>query len=49
QTNDEVWHFLAAGDKDTFYPTYGSAIVFRAATVLGMIYISAEGNVEGGE
>ncbi|GAG54944.1 unnamed protein product, partial [marine sediment metagenome] len=45
----EVEHFLAAGDKDTFYPTYGIAIVFRAATVAGDIYISIEGNVEGGE
>lgn len=45
----EVEHFVAAGDKDTFNPTYGSAIVFRANTVAGMIYISAEGNVEGGE
>ena len=45
----EVEHFVAADDKDTFYPTYGTAIVFRAATVAGMIYISAEGNVEGGE
>ena len=45
----EVEHFVAAGDKDTFNPTYGSAIVFRADTVVGMIYISAEGNVEGGE
>ena len=45
----EVEHFVAAGDKDTFNPTYGTAIVYRADTVAGMIYISAEGNVEGGE
>jgi len=45
----EVEHFVAAGDKDTFLPTYATAIVYRAATVAGMIYISAEGNVEGGE
>ena len=45
----EVEHFVAAGDKDTFSPTFGAAIVFRADTVAGMIYISAEGNVEGGE
>ena len=45
----EVEHFVAAGDKDTFYPTYGVSIVYRAATVAGMIYISVEGNVEGGE
>jgi len=45
----EVEHFVAQNDKDTFYPTYGSAIVFRADTIAGMIYISAEGNVEGGE
>ncbi len=49
QVITEVEHFVAADDKDTFYPTYGTAIVFRAATVAGMIYISAEGNVEGGE
>lgn len=45
----EVEHFVAQNDKDTFYPTYGSAIVFRADSIAGMIYISAEGNVEGGE
>ena len=45
----EVEHFVAAGDKDTFYPTYGTAIVFRADTVAGTIYITIEGNVEGGE
>ncbi len=49
QVITEVEHFVAAGDKDTFFPTYGSAIVFRADTVAGMIYVSAEGNVEGGE
>jgi len=45
----EVEHYVARRDKDTFYPTYGTAIVFRADTVAGTIYISAEGNVEGGE
>ncbi len=45
----EVEHFVAEGDKDTFFPTYGTAIVFRADAAAGMIYISAEGNVEGGE
>ena len=45
----EVEHFVADDARDTFYPTYGSAIVFRADTVAGMIYITAEGNVEGGE
>jgi len=45
----EVEHFAGAGDKDTFDPTYATAIVYRADTVAGMIYISAEGNVEGGE
>ncbi len=45
----EVEYFIAQNDKDTFYPTYGVAIVFRAATVAGTIYVSVEGNVEGGE
>jgi len=49
QVITEVEHFVAGSDKDTFYPTYGSAIVFRADSAAGMIYISAEGNVEGGE
>ena len=49
QVITEVEHFVGAGDKDTFYPTYGTAIVFRADAIAGMIYISAEGNVEGGE
>jgi len=49
QVITEVEHFVAAGDKDTFYPTYGTAIVFRADTVAGTIYITIEGNVEGGE
>lgn len=49
QVITEVEHFVAAGDKDTFYPTYATAIVFRADSIAGMIYISAEGNVEGGE
>ena len=45
----EVEHFVAAGDKDTFYPTYGVSMIFRADSVAGSIYISAEGNAEGGE
>ena len=49
QVNTEVEHFVAADDKDTFYPTYGVAMLFRADSVSGSIYISAEGNVEGGE
>ncbi len=49
QTIVEVEHFVAEGDKDTFYPTYGIAIVFRADSAAGMLYISIEGNVEGGE
>lgn len=49
QAITEVEHFVAKRDKDTFYPTYASAIVFRADSAAGMIYISAEGNVEGGE
>jgi len=49
QVITEVEHFVAKRDKDTFYPTYGTAIVFRADSVAGMIYVSAEGNVEGGE
>ncbi len=49
QTIVEVEHFVAEGDKDTFYPTYGVAIVFRADSAAGMLYVSIEGNVEGGE
>jgi len=45
----EVEHFVAAGDKDSFYLTYGTAIVFRADTAAGTIYLSIEGNGEGGE
>jgi len=45
----EVEHFVAANARDTFYPTYASIIVYRTDTVDGMIYVSAEGNVEGGE
>ena len=48
-TLTEVEHFIAQNEKDTFYPTYGVAIVFRADSVAGEIYISAEGNVEGSE
>lgn len=49
QTILEVEHFLAAGDKDTFNPAFGTAIVFRADSVAGDIYISIEGDVEAGE
>lgn len=49
QVITEVEHFVAKRDKDTFYPTYATAIIFRADSVAGTIYISAEGNVEGGE
>jgi len=49
QTLTEVEQFIGAGAIVTFYPTYGVAIVFRADTIAGMIYISVEGNVEGGE
>ncbi len=45
----EVEHFIAATNRVTFYPTYGFAIVFRANTAGEAIYISVEGNVEGGE
>ena len=48
-TITEVEHYVARRDKDTFYPTYGAAIVFRADETAGTIYISIEGNVEGGE
>ncbi len=44
-----VEHFIPRGANYTFYPTYGLAIAYRAATVEGAIYISLEGNVEGGE
>ena len=33
----------------TFYPTYAVALVYRAQTANGAIYIAIEGNVEGGE
>lgn len=49
QTITEVEHFIAKRDKDTFYPTYATSIVFRADSTAGTIYISAGGNVEGGE
>ena len=45
----EVEHFCPANSMRTFYPTYGLYIAFRADTVAGTIYISADGNVEGGE
>ncbi len=45
----EVEQFIGTGSLVTFDPTYGISIVFRADTVEGMIYISVEGNVEGGE
>lgn len=49
QVITEVEHFMAKRDKDTFYPTYGTAIVFRADSAVGTIRIAIEGNVEGGE
>ena len=49
QVITEVEHFIAKRDKDTFYLTYGTAIVFRADSVAGTIRIVIEGNVEGGE
>lgn len=45
----EVEHFVAQNDKDTFYLTYGVAIVFRADSAMGTIYVSIAGNVEGDE
>ena len=48
-TITEVAQFIPADDEITFYPTYGTAIVFYQDTASGTIYISAEGNVEGGE
>ncbi len=45
----EVEHFVAQNAMITFKPTYGTAIVFRADSATGMLYISIEGNVEGGE
>ncbi len=44
----EVEHFIAATERVTFYPTYALAIVFRADSAGEAIYISVEGNVEGG-
>lgn len=41
--------FLPANEEITFYPTYGYALVFRANTLAGTLYIWCEGNVEGGE
>ena len=49
QVITEVEHFVAKRDKDTFYPTYGTGIVFRADSAPGTIRIAIEGNVEGGE
>ncbi len=45
----EVEHFIPANSMRTFYPTYGLYIAFRADSAAGTIYVSAEGNVEGGE
>jgi len=45
----QVEHFVAQNDKDSFFPTYATVIVYRADSIAGTIYISAEGNVEGGE
>lgn len=48
-TITEVEQWIGAGDEATFYPTYGVALAYRANTADGNIYISMEGNVEGGE
>jgi len=48
-TITEIAQFIPADDEITFYPTYGTAIVFYQATASGTIYIWCEGNVEGGE
>lgn len=48
-TITEVEHFCPTNSMRTFYPTYGVAIVFRADSAAGTIYITAEGNVEGSE
>jgi hypothetical protein len=48
-TITEIAQFIPADDEITFYPTYGTAIVFYQATLSGTIYIYAEGNTEGGE
>ncbi len=45
----EVEHFCPANSMRTFYPTYGLYIAFRADSAAETIYISVEGNVEGGE
>lgn len=45
----EVEQWVGAGDTVTFYPTYAVALVYRANTANGTIYIAVEGNVEGGE
>jgi len=48
-TITEVAQFMPADEEITFYPTYGTAIVFYQATASGTIYIWIEGNVEGSE
>ncbi len=48
-TITEVEQWVGAGDTITFYPTYAVALVYRADTANGTIYIAIEGNVEGGE
>ena len=45
----EVEQFIGGGNSMTFYPTYAVALVYRAQTANGAIYIAVEGNVEGGE
>ena len=45
----EVEHFCPASSMRTFYPTYGLYLAFRGDSAAGMIYITVEGNVEGGE
>ncbi len=44
-----VEQFIPADATYTYDPTYGVAIAYRADTTDGTIYISIEGNVEGGE
>jgi hypothetical protein len=48
-TITEVAMFVPQGSTRTFYPTYGSAIVFYQDSESGTIRIWIEGNVEGTE
>ena len=40
---------LLSGDYKRYYPSMGYALVFRADTVSGTLYVEAEGNMEGNE